>query len=65
MKREHRGFFAMICAFTFLEAATEFTVEGSCLPDILWSVIFLTSLILFLILRFLEKQTSFLEVPGR
>jgi len=65
VKREYLGFFALISVFTLFEAATEFAVEGRFWPDLLWTVIFGTSLILFIGVRTVAKSTTWLAIPGR
>lgn len=65
IKREYSSFFAMITAFFVLEIFSTFVVEKDYAIDTIWVVIFTMSLITYLTIRYIKKNTNLLEVAGR
>jgi protein-S-isoprenylcysteine O-methyltransferase Ste14 len=65
IKREYSSFFAMITAFFVLEIFSTFAVEKDYAIDTMWVVIFTISLIAYLTIRYIKKNTKLLEVAGR
>jgi protein-S-isoprenylcysteine O-methyltransferase Ste14 len=65
LKREYSGFFGVIAAFTILEVAGDYVVEGKIEIDPVWAGIFLFGLAVYLLLLTLKKKTRLLRVEGR
>lgn len=65
LKREYSGFFALISAFTILELAEDYVIKKSIILDTIWIIIFIFSLLVYLILRTLNRKTNLLHVEGR
>lgn len=62
LKREHTTFFTIICLFTAIEVAGDYVVEGRLEFDPLWRVIFLASLVFYIVVRSLKKYSNLLKV---
>jgi hypothetical protein len=65
LRREYSGFFGLIATFAVLEVVSDFAATGSFEWDPVWGAIFGTSLVIYLVLRTLKRQTRFLHVKGR
>jgi len=65
IKREYHGLFGVILAFTILEAVGNYFAIGKFELDWLWQEIFAVNLVIYLVIRFLAKQTRILHVEGR
>jgi protein-S-isoprenylcysteine O-methyltransferase Ste14 len=65
MRREYSGFFGAIAAFTALEFAGEYVVQGAIVFDPVWVGIFSFGLLVYLTLRTLKKKTRLLDVERR
>lgn len=65
LKREYSGFFGAISAFTALNFAKNYIVEGNPVLDAVWAYIFVFGLVVYLALRTLKKNTKLLHVEGR
>ena len=61
LKREYASFFAMIAIFTSLRVLCNLRVDKTLSLDLLWTGIFLGSLLFYLMVRFLKKKTHFLD----
>jgi protein-S-isoprenylcysteine O-methyltransferase Ste14 len=61
VKREYASFFAMIAIFTGLNLLTTIRLHHKIALDPMWLGIFLSSLVCYLIVRFLKKKTRLLE----
>jgi hypothetical protein len=61
LKREYASFFAMIAILIGLKIITGLWVERSLALDPMWLGIFLGSLGIYLMVRFLKKKTPFLD----
>ena len=61
LKREYASFFAMIAIFTGLRVLCNLRVDKALSLDLLWTSIFLGSLLFYLTVRFLKKKTHFLD----
>lgn len=64
-KREYHGFLGLILAFALAEFIGDYIVYGHVVWDKVWLTIAAVSLFFYIVLRFLHKKTSFLNVPGR
>ncbi len=64
-KREYNGFGNIIFAFTILAIFRNYRITGNWYPELRWIIIFLNGLIIWLIVRTIEKKTSFFNVEGR
>jgi protein-S-isoprenylcysteine O-methyltransferase Ste14 len=65
LKREYHGLFGIILAFTILEVAGDYIVNGQFEWDGLWVVIFTVNFLLYIVLRILAKKTRLLDEEGR
>ena len=65
VRREYTTFFAIIGVFSLLEIIGEYFLHGRPGMDLMWQIIFGGGLLVFLIVRIIKKQTSWLEVAGR
>ncbi|WP_099865270.1 methyltransferase family protein [Pararhizobium haloflavum] len=65
LRREYSGFFAIIAAFFAIEAFGDVLFQGHILYDPVWIAAFIGGGIVYLALRSLKKQTSWLDVQGR
>ncbi len=65
LRREYSGLFGVIASFTALEVGGDWVVRNRLLLDPVWAVLFGSSLVLYLALRFLKRHTTLLRVPGR
>jgi protein-S-isoprenylcysteine O-methyltransferase Ste14 len=61
LKREYASFFAMIAIFTCLMVLCNLRVNKTLSLDPMWTAIFLSSLLFYLLVRFLKKKTRFLD----
>lgn len=64
-KREYNGFGNIIFAFTILAIVRNYRITGNWYPELRWIIIFFTGLIIWFIVRTIEKKTSFFNVEGR
>ena len=64
-KREYNGFGNIIFAFTILALVRNYRFTGNWYPEIRWIIIFFTGLIIWLIVRTIEKKTNLFNVEGR
>ena len=65
LRREYSGFFGLIATFMLLEIASDFEATGRLEWDPVWLAIFGASLVIYLTLRTLKRQTRLLHVKGR
>jgi protein-S-isoprenylcysteine O-methyltransferase Ste14 len=65
LRREYPGLFAICACFFALEAYQRAVIQGQWHPNLLWTGIFLTGLVVFLTLRALKRKTTLLVVEGR
>jgi protein-S-isoprenylcysteine O-methyltransferase Ste14 len=65
LKREYSGLFGLVASFTALELASESIVQRELYLDPLWSALFGTALVTYLVLLLLRKRTTLLNVEGR
>ena len=65
LKREYNGFFAMLFSFSALNAISYFFFERRFYMDTVWQLVLLIGAGLFVLLRFLRKNTKMLDEPGR
>lgn len=64
-KREYNGFGNIIFAFTILDLVRNYHITGNYYPELRWIIIFFSGLLIWLILRTLEKKTNLFQVEGR
>jgi protein-S-isoprenylcysteine O-methyltransferase Ste14 len=65
LRREYSGFFGLIATFVVLEIVSDFAATGGFEWDRLWGAIFAASLVVYVVLRTLKRQTRILHVEGR
>ncbi|MFC5271173.1 methyltransferase family protein [Adhaeribacter terreus] len=65
LKREYNGLFAMFFSFAALNAISYFMSDGLFYMDPVWQLLLLLCTGLFVLLRFLRKNTKLLDEPGR
>jgi hypothetical protein len=65
LRREYSGFFGLIATFVILEIISDYVATGSFRLDPIWAGIFAASLVIYLVLRTLKRQTRVLHVEGR
>jgi hypothetical protein len=65
LKKEYSGFFGIIAVFTFFEIVGDLFLEKRFEIDLMWSTIFITGLLFYLVLMFLKKKTKLLSIDGR
>ncbi len=65
LKREYPGFFGAIAAFTALEFAGDYIVEGTLVWDPFWTALFVFAALTHVTLRTLKRKTRWLHVDGR
>lgn len=65
LRREYSGFFAIIAAFVAIEAFGDLLFRGHLLYDPAWTAAFIAAALVYLVLRFMKKRTSLLDVAGR
>jgi hypothetical protein len=65
LRREYSGFFGLIATFVILEIVSDYEATGSLRWDPVWAGIFAASLVIYLVLRTLKRQTRVLHVEGR
>lgn len=65
LRREYSGFFGLVATFMVLEVASDFAATGKLQWDPVWFTIFGSSLVVYLTLRALKRQTRLLHVKGR
>lgn len=65
LKREYNGFGNIIFAFTILAIVRNYSITGNWYPELSWIIIFFTGLIIWFIVRTIEKKTSLFNVEGR
>lgn len=65
LKREYNGLFAVAITFTLFNAIAHYFYDGRFEIDFFWQVTLILSLIIFLTLRTLKKNTKVLDVEGR
>jgi len=64
-KREYNGFGNIIFAFTILAIVRNYSITGNWYPELRWIIIFFTGLIIWFIVRTIEKNTNLFNVEGR
>lgn len=65
LRRESSTFFAIVTSFTFLDISTDWFAEGKFELSLPWTILFIISLIIYLILIILKKKTKILNVNDR
>jgi protein-S-isoprenylcysteine O-methyltransferase Ste14 len=65
LKREYTAFFLIIVSFTFLDIAGDIFTKGELNIDLVWSIFFISGLIVYVVLRTLKTKTKILNVQGR
>ncbi|MBU1712559.1 MAG: isoprenylcysteine carboxylmethyltransferase family protein [Proteobacteria bacterium] len=65
LKGEYNGFFGIIAVFTILEVVGDYFAEGKLELDLMWSLIFGTGFVVFVMLRTLKKRTNILSEKER
>ncbi len=65
LRREYSSLFALIFSFTFLDLIGNYLVIQKLYVVPMWNVLFWTTFTAYLILRFLKRHSSFLDVKGR
>ncbi len=65
LKMEYSGFFGMISCFVFLHVFRNFIELKRFEVSFCWLGIFIFSLLVYLVLRFLKKKTRILQTKGR
>ncbi|MGI8723871.1 MAG: methyltransferase family protein [Methyloceanibacter sp.] len=65
LRREYSGFFAIIVAFAAIELLEGVLIFGRLLFDEAWVITFIVAAIVYVTLRFLNRRTTVLHVPGR
>lgn len=65
LQREYSVFFAIIMSFTVVDVVSGIITRQTLAPDPLWRIIFTIGLIVFLVLRVLDKKTTIFSVEGR
>jgi len=65
LRREYSGFFGLIATFVVLEVVSDFAATGGFEWDEVWGWIFAASLVVYVVLRTLKRQTRVLHVKGR
>ena len=65
LRKEYSTFFSIIASFTFLGIAADLFTEGKLEITLPWAILFIVSLIIYLILLILKKKTKILDVQGR
>ena len=65
LRREYSSLFALIFCFTSLDFIGNYLVVQKLYIVPMWSFLFWTTLIAYLILRFLKRHSNFLDVKGR
>jgi protein-S-isoprenylcysteine O-methyltransferase Ste14 len=64
-KREYNGFGNIIFAFTILAIVRNYIITGNWYPELRWIIIFFTGLIIWVLVRTIEKKTNLFFVEGR
>jgi protein-S-isoprenylcysteine O-methyltransferase Ste14 len=65
LRKELSTFFAIVASFTLLDIATDLFAEGKIELSLPWTIFFLVSLVIYLILIVLKKKTKILNVKDR
>jgi len=65
LRMEYSGFFGMVCCFVFLHIFRNFIENKKIQIETEWLIIFIVSLVIYLVLRFLKKKTKIFRVAGR
>ena len=65
LRREYSGLFGLTATFMVLEITSDFAATGKLEWDPVWLAIFGTSLVIYIALRTLKRQTRLLHVEGR
>ena len=65
LRREYSGLFAIIVAFASIELLEGLLIGGRLLFDEAWVITFIVAAIIYVTLRFLNRRTTVLHVPGR
>ena len=65
IKREYNGVFALVLGFFFLDAFRTWGDGLASWATVTWQVGMASSVVVFLLLRFLKKRTRLLHVEGR
>jgi len=65
LRREYSGLYGVIASLTLLEAVGNFIVEGRLELDTMWTVLFATTTIVYVVLLSLKRRTRLLAVSGR
>ena len=65
IRREYTTLFTIICWFTAINVAGNYSVLKRFAPDPRWQVIFLCGLVLYLVVVLIKKLTPVLNAPGR
>jgi len=65
LKREYNGLFALMFSFAALNAISYYLYDRRFFMDSVWQLVLLLGAGLFVLLRFLRKNTKVLDEPGR
>lgn len=65
IRKEYHGFLAIIVSMFVLELMSDLYYHRQLIFDIMWIMIAGSGVIVYVIVRFLHKKTSFLKTPGR
>jgi protein-S-isoprenylcysteine O-methyltransferase Ste14 len=65
IKREHNSFFNIFVIFTLLDVFRNYFLSGRIYLTEMWIYLFASSLIIWIMARFVHKRTKWLEVEGR
>ena len=65
VKREFYGLFAASTSFVYVNLLRNYFYNNNLSVDFFWQVIFFTTLLLFVVLRFMKKKTNLLKVDNR
>lgn len=65
LKREYSGFYGIVVAFTALELLGEYEVRHIFYFETEWIIFLSTGTAIYILLRWLKKNTRVLHVPGR
>jgi protein-S-isoprenylcysteine O-methyltransferase Ste14 len=65
IRNEYQTFFALICSLFALEIISDLIIRQRFVFDPAWKIIFITSCLFYLIIRFINKKTKLLHTSGR
>lgn len=65
IKRECHGFFGIIATFSLLDALANYSVKGIFKLNLIWNIVFGTSVAVYLIILLLVRYTAILDVQDR